>query len=291
MYLNLHRKNIEVMTDKDLQRGVLAANWAQLVEDNAYFIVPPQKYNVRNDERLLIPIIRNHKIGFVNQLAIPVVEPKYDIFNGNVMAETDFVKVGMRYSYGYSRANGEVQTYDRYKWGLLDSKGKTVLECNFASISISDDKELFSLKSYDNGYCVVNHNGNIVIPYGEYAIIDGFTNGYARVKKNRKYGIVNTKGQIVLPVEYDNIWSFYQRTELRSTRIIMKGMDNLRFNFATGKLNEPNINHIRQYNTNDDYGRHYGEYAGTYAQDVAGYSDDVINDAFDGEPDAYWNID
>ena len=27
------------------------------------------------------------------------------------------------------------------------------------------------------------------------------------------------------------------------------------------------------------------------AQDVAGYSDDVINDAFDGEPDAYWNID
>ena len=40
----------------------------------------------------------------------------------------------------------------------------------------------------------------------------------------------------------------------------------------------------------DDYGTHYGEYAITYAQDVAGYSDDVINDAFDGEPDAYWNI-
>lgn len=279
------------MTDKDLQRGVLADKRAQLVEDNAYFIVPLQKYDVRNDERLLIPIIRNHKIGFVNQLAVPVVEPKYDIFNGNVMDETDFVKVGMRYSYGYSRANGEVQTYDRYKWGLLDSKGRIILECNYANISISDDKTLFSLKSYDSGYCVVNYNGKVIIPYGEYAIIDGFTNGYARVKKNRKYGIVNTKGEIVLPVEYDNIWSFYHRTELKSTRIIMKGMDNLRFDFATGKLNEPNINHIRQYNANDDYGRHYGEYAGTYAQDVMGYSDDVINDAFDGEPEAYWNID
>ena len=33
------------------------------------------------------------------------------------------------------------------------------------------------------------------------------------------------------------------------------------------------------------------KYAGTYAQDVAGYSDDVIDDAFDGDPDAYWNID
>lgn len=41
----------------------------------------------------------------------------------------------------------------------------------------------------------------------------------------------------------------------------------------------------------DDYGSNYGEYDGTYAQDIAGYSDDVINDAFDGEADAYWNID
>lgn len=35
----------------------------------------------------------------------------------------------------------------------------------------------------------------------------------------------------------------------------------------------------------------YGEYAGTYAQDEMGYSDDLINDAFEGDPDAYWNID
>ena len=41
----------------------------------------------------------------------------------------------------------------------------------------------------------------------------------------------------------------------------------------------------------DDYGTHYGEFEGSYAQDVMGYSDDVINDAFEGDPDAYWNID
>ena len=33
------------------------------------------------------------------------------------------------------------------------------------------------------------------------------------------------------------------------------------------------------------------EYAGTYAHDVMGYTDDDISDAFDGDPDAYWNID
>ena len=45
----------------------------------------------------------------------------------------------------------------------------------------------------------------------------------------------------------------------------------------------------------DDYDdseeRHYEEFAGTYAQEVAGYSDEDIYDIFDGNPEAYWNID
>lgn len=35
----------------------------------------------------------------------------------------------------------------------------------------------------------------------------------------------------------------------------------------------------------------YEEYNGSYVQDVMGYSDQDIDDAFDGDPDAYWNID
>lgn len=35
----------------------------------------------------------------------------------------------------------------------------------------------------------------------------------------------------------------------------------------------------------------YGRYNGTYAQDVAGYSDDEIDTIFEGDPSAYWNID
>lgn len=35
----------------------------------------------------------------------------------------------------------------------------------------------------------------------------------------------------------------------------------------------------------------YDEYNGTYVQDVVGWSDQMIDDALDGEPDAYWNID
>jgi len=35
----------------------------------------------------------------------------------------------------------------------------------------------------------------------------------------------------------------------------------------------------------------YGRYAGSWAQDVEGYSDDDIDTIFDGDPSAYWNID
>lgn len=35
----------------------------------------------------------------------------------------------------------------------------------------------------------------------------------------------------------------------------------------------------------------YDKYNGSYAQDVMGYSDDDIDTIFDGNPDAYWNID
>lgn len=35
----------------------------------------------------------------------------------------------------------------------------------------------------------------------------------------------------------------------------------------------------------------YERYSGSYAQDEMGYSDDDIDTIFDGDPDAYWNID
>lgn len=35
----------------------------------------------------------------------------------------------------------------------------------------------------------------------------------------------------------------------------------------------------------------FGKYAGSWAQDVEGYSDDDIDTIFDGDPSAYWNID
>lgn len=39
------------------------------------------------------------------------------------------------------------------------------------------------------------------------------------------------------------------------------------------------------------YREYNGDYTGTYAHDVMGYTNDEIDTIFDGDPDAYWNID
>lgn len=50
---------------------------------------------------------------------------------------------------------------------------------------------------------------------------------------------------------------------------------------------------IQEHEHWDDYEESgtYEEFAGSYAQDVEGYSDEDIYDIFDGDPEMYWNID
>lgn len=269
--------------------GQFAANWAQLVEDNVHFIVPAQNYDVRNDKRLLIPFMKSHKIGFTNQMGEPVVKPIYDIYSGQILSNENYIHVGIRYSYGYACGNGKVPIYERYKWGLINSGGDVFIEPRYASICISDNQNLITLQDYDKGYCVITKTGEILVDYGVYDIIDGFTHGYARVKLGKKWGIINEDGTIALPIDYDEVWFFYNKPELKSTNILQRGKQGQRFYFSTGSISKELPS--RRYVDSSPNTSHYSEYAGTYAQDVAGFSDETINDAFDGDPDAYWNID
>jgi hypothetical protein len=69
---------------------------------------------------------------------------------------------------------------------------------------------------------------------------------------------------------------------------------------CTNTIIPPSVTEIKTLILNRDYNFHndynydepsYGRYAGSYAQDVEGWSDNDIDDVFDGDPDAYWNID
>ncbi len=56
------------------------------------------------------------------------------------------------------------------------------------------------------------------------------------------------------------------------------------------KFDRPS-NFTYESNHSSGYDRYNGDYRGTYAHDVMGYSNSDIDTIFDGDPDAYWNID
>lgn len=80
----------------------------------------------------------------------------------------------------------------------------------------------------DYKWGVLDADGNEIVPFGKYSWISGFERGgYARVKstndngsitihENRhpfnfaKWGIIDTKGNEVVPLEYDEIWGLYE---------------------------------------------------------------------------------
>lgn len=265
-------------------------------------LVPASSYNMQDDNRLLIPFTSGDKIGFVDQEGEVVIKPQFTMYYGECYEENDNIRVTVDDLYGFARSGGKVSTYKRPIYGLINSKGETIFEPSFYSLLPSiGEKKLYTVQNKDYKYAVLNIDGTEVVPFGKYSWIDGFDNGLARVRignvtngqneNGNKWGLIDENGKEVLPLEYDSIWTFYGKQ--RVTTKVIKG--NVAHNVILSELlgkdkTQEKDNHSDKYDVND-YGTKFGEYAGSYTQDVEGHSDDVIDDAFDGDPDAYWNID
>ena len=279
-----------------MEERQIIANWAQHLEDGVKIIVNVKDYNMSEEERLLVPFIaqynnkgQSNKMGLLNRNGEVVLEPLYDTILDDCYTYNDIIRIGSLFPYGYSTKNGSVTSYVRYKYKAIMANGEFITNMEFDCITISTDKEYITVQDREKGYAVIDRKGIIVIPFGKYTWMDGFDHGLARVACS-KWGIINTKGEEILPLVYDKIWNFYGKNRF-STKAIKDGVEKeVFFHDLNPALPQHGKYRILKEEP-EPYGRHYGEYAGTYAQDVVGYSDDVINDAFDGDPDAYWNID
>lgn len=268
------------------------------INKSTKILVPASSYRLENDMRRLIPFTSGEKIGFINKDGEIIVPPIYTMCYGDAYNDEDYIKVAIPYTYGFTRKSGSVATYSNFLYGLLDCNGKVVFEPIYRSMlpSIGGNEVLFTVQREDYQWGVIDTAGKEFVPFGKYNWIDGYDHGYTRVvgyqssdrtNNTTKWGIINEYGEEVLPVEYDNIWNFYDKSR-HSTRVEKNGVA-IEFQLMINPRLEKIIVTDSEYK--DDYGSHYSEYEGSYAQDIMGYSDDVINDAFDGDPDAYWNID
>ena len=180
-------------------------------------ITPIEKYDLLMDTRILIPVFESGKVGFIDHSGAVIVDPKYDAYKGEFYNDNDLIVVSKDYLYAYERKTTSPATYCRPLYGLLNSKGEEVLKTEYFSLVRPKESLLiYSVQNMECKYGVVDCYGNILIPFGKYDYIDGFYKGFARVKvydaskeNKEQWGIINEKGQLVLPIEYDNIWNFY----------------------------------------------------------------------------------
>lgn len=171
---------------------------------------------------------------------------------------------------------------------------KNIVENNYGMVTV--------VERSDYKWGVIDSNGNEIVPFGKYDWIEGFEHGLCRVKigkrssnlvnNGNKWGIINKKGEEVLPCVYDEVWMFKGKNRY-STRVVK---DSIAREVYFHDL-DPSLPERSAKPRNYKYSRYYKErktyddYNGSYVQDVMGWSDQDINDALDGEPDAYWNID
>lgn len=171
----------------------------------------------------------------------------------------------------------------------------------------------------DGQYCVINSQGETIVRYGYYRFISPFQHGLARVQTGDRYmgprvfdgsipeealeykwGIIDSEGEEVVMPLYDFIRGF-DRSIQAATPAKKDGQDCMLSLRGLSKEYDAFLNSRNSSATpsrgffasieNRRPHQHFEEFEGTYAQDVEGYSDEDIYDAFDGDPEAYWNID
>lgn len=161
--------------------------------------------NENGDE--VIPCVYEMAGPFSDGLAyvLPANEDKYVYIdtNGQIALRTD-------YEFVRSFSGGAAPVSHGQEWALIDKKGNELTEFAYTSLIPYnyEGEQIFVVQTPDNKYGILNKKGEVVLPC-EYGVIDHFDQGVATLleigKGAKKVGLVNVEGRIVLPFAYDGI--------------------------------------------------------------------------------------
>ncbi len=93
------------------------------------------------------------------------------------------------------------------KKGMMDLTGKELFWAEYDDFSsgFSNNERAWVMKNKKYGF--IDKTGKLVVPL-EYDMVNGFSEGLARVRLNGKNGYVNTEGVLVIPLIYTDAESF-----------------------------------------------------------------------------------
>lgn len=160
----------------------------------------------------------------------------------------------------YFRKSAEFLVGSNNKKGIISKDRKTKLELSYDSIErVTNKNDTFYVVGKSNLYGLLDQNGKIVI-YPEYEQIgmdvsaysqNGVTNGYILhnelipVRRNQKWGLVNTEGKKVVDFVYDSFGCPSAKNSFFKTYGVIELLD---YNLMVGRQGE-------KYNLIDSQGK------------------------------------
>ena len=190
-------------------------------------------------------------------------------------------------------------------WGIIDNCNNVICDFDYLDY-FPNNNPLFSWKPNKESEIFVCDKGKVLVNINNGERISEFydsifwyeNNSFCRVGKDGKYGIATASGEVVIPCIYERIYGLYHNDNgYQANDVIFDGVHGKIVNNDFKKDPIPNHSSVEDTHRNNTYEPispeppTYVRYAGSYAQDEMGYSDDDIDTVLDGNPDAYWNID
>lgn len=140
----------------------------------------------------LIPFKSNGKIGFIDGMCNIVIDPDYNEIRGT-----------------FRNRNSYVAVKKDKKWSIINAVGEELLSYTSSTVIPGYDTPITTIQNQTRTK-VVNVLSGEVIVNGGYDYIGGFRYGFARVRKNGLWGIIDDKGQLVVETKYYDMYRFYE---------------------------------------------------------------------------------
>lgn len=191
-----------------------------LIEDFALVEYYSKKGIINKNGKEIAPVIYDSISNFINGLAeVEIKNHRCQINDeGLVLFKSAKGVLFLPYNYISESIEGLAKTFNNGKWGLINDEGLEITPCIYESIHlIENGSTIVSLKneenSFDQKYGVLNNKGEIILPlkydYVSSFGIDGETGiSLLEVKYKGKHGVCNSRGAEIISPIYEYISSY-----------------------------------------------------------------------------------
>lgn len=155
--------------------------------------------------KIVIPCIYDSVWHFENDAAIVMKDGKYGLINkdGKVLVPLQFNEYDAVPLPHDGKVCYNIGNDDNREYRCVDLNGN-LLFTQKALVPFEFSEGYASVwLSYEEGYCVIDEKGDIVIPANKYEYVSSFHLGVAEVSKGNKRGFIGRRGEVIVPIIYN----------------------------------------------------------------------------------------